>query len=71
MRKLKDFTSLNVNVSELMTAKQMNEINGGDIGKELCSGGVCTDGMCTNGMCTGGMCTNHLCSNSWGSWGSC
>ncbi len=53
MKTLKDFTSENVNVSELMTAKQMNETTGGkEI--EMCTGGMCTGGMCTGGMCTGG-----------------
>ena len=51
MGKLKDFTSENVNVFELMTTKQMSDIKGGE--------------WCTNGMCTNHLCTNYLCSNQW------
>lgn len=60
MKKLKDLSLENVNVSELMTAKQMNEIKGGVAASE-CAGGWCTDGMCTNHLCTGGWCTGGMC----------
>lgn len=58
MKKLKDFTSENINVSELMTAKQMDEIQGG-------MASDCAGGWCTNLLCTNHLCTNYLCTNGY------
>ncbi|NVO10830.1 MAG: hypothetical protein HXX16_12760 [Bacteroidales bacterium] len=64
MKKLKDFTSENLDLSQLMNAKEMRDIQGGcENGFFSCYQGLTTDvNDCHNGFwgCVGGMCTDGL-----------
>ncbi len=72
-KKLSELTNEKLNLGELMNAKQLNEINGGECGDNV---GTCTtgaecishqacDGGLSNNFCGGNVCSGRM----WGAGG--